>query len=102
MVMERPVVELGEFPDATLDAGADCGGPEHAVPTELQVAIAALCQEPLDFFIGSACKEKDFVKVSLPGKFGLLLWQAGVLTSSRGESERKVTTGTPVSRESVC
>jgi len=84
MVTERPVVELRKLTDATLDAGPDGGGPENAVLTELQVAIAPLCQEPTDFFIRGAGKEKDVVKVALPGKFGLLLRQARVLHELAG------------------
>jgi len=79
VVTERPVVELRKIADATLDAGADGGGPENAVLAELQVAIAPLSQEPPDFFIRGAGKEKNVVKVALPGKFGLLLRQARVL-----------------------
>jgi len=84
MVTERPVVELRKLTDATLDARADGGGPENTVLAELQVAIPSLCQEPPDFFIRGAGKEKDIVKVALPGEFGLLLWQARVLHELAG------------------
>jgi hypothetical protein len=73
VVAERSVVELGKLAETTLDARADGGGPENAVLAELQVAIASLGEKSLDLFSGSAGKEKDVVKVALPGKFGLLL-----------------------------
>ena len=46
---------------------------------ELQVATAPLCQERLHIFIRGTSEEKEFVKVALPRKFGLSLWQAHVL-----------------------
>jgi len=84
MVAERPVVELGELTNAALDAWTDCRGPEYPLPAEFQVALAPHCQEPLDFFLGRACKEKDFVKISLAGQFGLFLWEARVLGELAG------------------
>src|SRR5712692_11319296 len=66
VVTECPIIELRKLTDATLDAGADGSGPENTLLAELQVAIAPLSQEPLDFFIRGAGKEKDFVKVALP------------------------------------
>ncbi len=74
MVTERPVVELRKLTDAALDAGADGSGPKNAMLAELQVPTVALRQELLDLFIRGASKEKDIVKVALPGKFGLSLW----------------------------
>ncbi len=56
-----------------MDTRADRGGPENTVPAELQVAIASLGEKSLDLVGGGTGKEKDVVKVALPGKFGLLL-----------------------------
>jgi len=102
MVSQRAVVEFRKLSDGALNAGSDSHGPKNAVRTELQVAIASLFEKLLDFFIGGAGKEKNVVEIALPGKFGLSQGKPVFWTSSRGESERKVTTGTPVSRESVC
>src|SRR6267143_6601994 len=84
MVTERPVVELGEFMDATPDTRSDGGGPENTMLAESQVVIVPLRQEPFNFFIRSARKEKDLVKIALTGKFGLFLRQAGVLHEFAG------------------
>ena len=83
MVTECPVVKLRKLTDAVLDARADGSGPENAVLAELQFATASLCQEPLHLIRG-ASKEKDIVKVALPGKFGLSLWQTYVLHEFAG------------------
>ncbi len=85
MVAKRPVVKLGEFPDASLNAGTDRGGPENAMLAELQVAVVPLRQKLRDFLIRGASKEKDFVEIALTGKFGFALRQARVLRQlSRG------------------
>ena len=84
MVTECPVVKLGKLTDATLDAGADGGGPEDAVLAELQVAIASCCKESLDLFMRGAGEKKDVVEVALAGKFGFSLWQARVLRKLAG------------------
>src|SRR5258708_13391039 len=83
MVPECRVEKLGKLTDAVLDARADGSGPENAVLAELQFATASLCQEPLHLIRG-ASKEKDIVKVALPGKFGLSLWQTYVLREFAG------------------
>jgi hypothetical protein len=56
---------------------------------ELQATIMPLRQEFLNFFIGSASKEKDFVEIALTGKFSLSLWQAGVLREFAGGKRAK-------------
>src|SRR5258708_26710067 len=83
MVPECRVEKLGKLTDAVRGAGADGSGPESAVLGELQFATASLCQEPLHLIRG-ASKEKDIVKVALPGKFGLSLWQTYVLHEFAG------------------
>lgn len=35
MLTQRPIIEPGEIPDATLCAGSDCGRPENAMLAEL-------------------------------------------------------------------
>jgi hypothetical protein len=62
-----------------LDTGADGGGPQGAVPSELQSKRAPRCKEAVNFFVRSSGKEKDVVKIALAGKLGLLLRQARVL-----------------------
>ena len=84
MVTECPVVKLRKLTDAALDAGADGSGPENAVLAELQFATSSLCQEILHLLIRGASKEKDIVKVALPGKFGLSLWETYVLHEFAG------------------
>src|SRR5216684_4567421 len=84
MVTERAVVKFRKFSDTILDAGADGSRPENTVPAKLQVPVASLCQEFLDLFIRGASKEKNIVKVPLPGKFGLSLWQTHVLDEFAG------------------
>src|SRR6267154_2035630 len=79
MVTECPVVKLRKFSDAALDTGADGSRPENALLAKLQVPVASLSQEFLDLRIRSTGKEEDIVKVALPGKFGLSLWQTQVL-----------------------
>ncbi len=74
MITECPIVKLRKFTDAALHAGADRGGPENAVPTELQVPRASPCQELLDLFIRGASEEKEFIEVALSDKFGFSLW----------------------------
>jgi len=80
MVTQGPVVKLGKFADASLDAGTDGGGPEDALLAELQVVVAAFSQKLRDFLVRSASKEEDFVKVTLADELGLPLWQACVLS----------------------
>src|SRR5216684_7077396 len=84
MVTECPVVKLRKFSDAALGTGADCSRPENALLAKLQVPVASLCQEFLDLFIRGASKEKNIVKVPLPGKFGLSLWQTHILHEFAG------------------
>src|SRR6266849_6076496 len=84
MVAECAVVKFRKFSDTVLDAGADGSGPENAVLSKLQAPVASLCQEFLDLFMRGAGKEKNIVKVALPGKFGLSLWQTHVLHKFAG------------------
>src|SRR5229473_1687490 len=84
MVTERPVVKLRKLTDAALDVRADGSRPKNAMLAELQVPTVALCQELLHLFIRGTSKEKDIVKVALPGKFGLSLWQTYVLHEFAG------------------
>src|SRR5258708_6826801 len=83
-VTERPVVQFHKLTNATMDAWTDGGGPQNAVLAELQAAIATLGQEPFDFFIRGASKEKDDVEIALPGKLSLSRWQACVLHQLAG------------------
>src|SRR5216684_1094528 len=84
MVAECAVVKFRKFSDTVLDAGADGSGPENAVLSKLQVPVASLCEEFLDLFMRGAGKETNVVKVTLPGKFGLSLWQTHVLREFAG------------------
>src|SRR5260370_26664350 len=84
MVTECPVVKLRKFSDAALDTGADGSRPQNALLAKSQVPVASLCQEFLDLRIRGAGKEKNIVKVALPGKFSLSLWQTHVLREFAG------------------
>src|SRR5271167_380048 len=60
------VVELRKLANATANVRSDGQGPQHAALAKLNILAAPDGLEVLDVLLRSPCKEKQFVKVTLP------------------------------------
>ena len=78
-MMKSPVIQFGQFANAARQAGTGSGGPQHVVPSKIQLAGRAFRQEFPNFHFRGASKEEDFVKITLAGKFRFTLWETSVL-----------------------
>jgi len=77
---QSAVVEFGKFTDAVADAGTDSQRPEHTAWAKLNILRASRSLKALHVLFSSPCKEKEFVKVTLPREFRFAQWQIRILS----------------------
>lgn len=79
MVPQHTVIEFRKRRDASLNACADGGRPQHTTLAKLDSPFTPLRKEPLYLRIRCACEKEKLVKVALPSKLRLAGRQPRIL-----------------------